>query len=304
VRALQSDLEEATAAHHREADAHLHLQELCSELEKTLEQSESAARDQRLNAAQAVSLLKGEVARMQDEKVRADREHAVQIERLAQVAAQGEERLLAELQREKQGAANKLERSKVTAKEAAEAAGQRALEAMRKLQAEQQAKEERQRSEHRATLESMELRSSLLQETIAGHVKRLDEQQAAHASALQGLQAEASKSRLEATRWEKAAKALQSDLEEAMAAHHPASELCSELEKGFEQSESAALDQRLNAAQTVSLLQGLVALMQDEKVRADREHERLAQEVKLLMAELQVSASTPGLPYFFPTIWG
>ena len=102
VRALQSDLEETTAAHHREADAHLHLQQLCSELEKTFEQSESAARDQRLNAAQAVSLLKGEVARMQDEMDRADREHAVQIERLAQVAAQGEERLLAELQMEKQ----------------------------------------------------------------------------------------------------------------------------------------------------------------------------------------------------------
>ena len=69
---------------------------------------------------------------------------------------------------------------------------------MRKLQADQHAKEEVQRREHQAVLERMELRASTLQETIASHnAKKLDEQQSAHARALQGLQTEASKLRLE-----------------------------------------------------------------------------------------------------------
>jgi hypothetical protein len=54
------------------------------------------------------------------------------------------ERLRAALRAEKDSSAAKLEKSRATAKDAAEAAGARALEAMRKVQAEQQAKEERQ----------------------------------------------------------------------------------------------------------------------------------------------------------------
>ena len=272
-------------------------------LQSNLDRAQAAARDQRLNADKAVSSLQDEAARMRDEKDR-------QIERLVQEAAHEAERRNAELQEEKESGSRKLERSQATAKEAAEAAGARSLEAMRRLQAEQQAKEERERSVDQAAMGRM-------QETLADYTKKLDDQQAAHVSALQGLQDEALKSQWEAARWEKAAQELEEqlaaaskELDEQQAAHASAlqelqhreaeerlrlQELLSQLERKLRQSESAARDQRLNAEKVVSMLQDEAARMGDEKDRADHERalqlERSAQEVKLLRAELQASTA-------------